>query len=202
MLSHSQVFLAILYLVQAGNGIIHEKGRCIWMDQCSHDECGYSAHGGFYNTFNNSWAYNVTEESDGEWYNLIEELCPLYVGGCGLWGAGPVLIVYNFYCNSLFCTPIDYLSVCVSSIHLYYLYCSSLLQTIPRRRLMCAVRLTSSGHSEVTSDRPNHSSIDARHVYQTLSSTIAWSPATPTARNSWMQTQTPPKNTSKISPST
>ena len=53
------------------------------MGQCPHNICGAANQDGYYNFFNNSWAYNVTEEEDKEWYDLIEELCPLYIGRCG-----------------------------------------------------------------------------------------------------------------------
>ena len=83
-LAHTQAFLALLSLSTAEVKVVREEGRCFWSGQCPKDVCGPTESGRNYYLFNNSMAFNVTEESDPELYSLIEEMCPMYIGGlCG-----------------------------------------------------------------------------------------------------------------------
>jgi Niemann-Pick C1 protein len=69
-----------LSLSQTGEEeIIHEKGRCLWNAQCTDKICQRTNDNQFYNIFNNTWAYNVSEKSDKDWYDLIKDTCPMYI---------------------------------------------------------------------------------------------------------------------------
>ena len=77
--THTQVFLSLLAISVAVD-IIHEKGRCLWYKQCTDQECPKSDAGQYYNLYNNSWHINVTEQSDKQLFDLLEEVCPMYIG--------------------------------------------------------------------------------------------------------------------------
>ena len=78
-----QAFLALLALSTATGevDVIHEEGRCFWSGECPIDVCGKTVSEKNYNIFNNSMAFNLTAEEDSELYGLIEEMCPMYIGG-------------------------------------------------------------------------------------------------------------------------
>ena len=80
--THTQVFLSLLAISVAVD-IIHEKGRCLWYKQCTDQECPKSDDGQYYNLYNNSWHINVTEQSDKQLFDLLEEVCPMYIGEFG-----------------------------------------------------------------------------------------------------------------------
>ena len=62
----------------AGDGLLHEAGRCVMMSQCGASD---APGGGFYPCVNNSLAFTVFDGED--MYNLIEQVCPMLVEGLG-----------------------------------------------------------------------------------------------------------------------